>query len=97
MGCGGGLVVSVLAFYSHDPSSNPAEVGIIYANVTVMCQYDQMARLFVHYLPCNKKIGHSWFKISTKTLKKFQRLSKCCPSGDFYPNLVTLNNSRRFD
>ena len=26
MGCGGGQVVSVLAFYSDDPSSNPAEV-----------------------------------------------------------------------
>ena len=26
MGCGGGLVVSVLAFYSDDPSSIPAEV-----------------------------------------------------------------------
>ena len=25
-GCGGGLVVSVLAFYSDDPSSIPAEV-----------------------------------------------------------------------
>ena len=25
MGCGGGQVVSVLAFYSDDPSSNPAE------------------------------------------------------------------------
>ena len=25
-GCGGGQVVSVLAFYSDDPSSNPAEV-----------------------------------------------------------------------
>ena len=26
MGCGGGKVVSVLAFYSDNPSSNPAEV-----------------------------------------------------------------------
>ena len=26
LGCGGGLVVSVLAFYSDDPSSIPAEV-----------------------------------------------------------------------
>ena len=26
LGCGGGQVVSVLAFYSDDPSSNPAEV-----------------------------------------------------------------------
>ena len=26
MGCGGGQVVSVLAFYSDDQSSNPAEV-----------------------------------------------------------------------
>ena len=26
MGCGGGQVVSVLAFYSDDPSLNPAEV-----------------------------------------------------------------------
>ena len=25
MGCGGGQVVSVLAFYSNNPSSNPAE------------------------------------------------------------------------
>ena len=25
MGCGGGLVVSVPAFYSNDPSSNPAD------------------------------------------------------------------------
>ena len=25
LGCGGGLVVSMLAFYSDDPSSNPAE------------------------------------------------------------------------
>ena len=26
-GCGGGQVVSVLAFYSNDPSSNPAQVS----------------------------------------------------------------------
>ena len=26
MGCGGDLVVSVLVFFSDDPSSNPAEV-----------------------------------------------------------------------
>ena len=32
-GCGGGLVVSVLAFYSDDPSSIPAEVH----NFSVNC------------------------------------------------------------
>ena len=31
MGCGGGQVVSVLAFYSDDPSSNPAEVYSLYS------------------------------------------------------------------
>ena len=33
MGRGGGQVVSVLAFYSDDPSSNPAEVYSFFRNI----------------------------------------------------------------
>ena len=35
LGCGGGLVVSVLAFYSDDPSSIPAEVYNIFCKIVV--------------------------------------------------------------
>ena len=35
MGCGGGLVVSVLAFYSDDPSSIPAEVYNFFCKIVV--------------------------------------------------------------
>ena len=34
-GCGGGLVVSVLAFYSDDPSSIPAEVYNFFCKIVV--------------------------------------------------------------
>ena len=34
MGCGGGQVVSVLAFYSNNPSSNPAEA---YSFSVILC------------------------------------------------------------
>ena len=34
-GCGGGLVVSVLAFYSNNPSSIPAEVYIFFCKIVV--------------------------------------------------------------
>ena len=33
MGCGGGQVVSLLAFYSNDPSSNPAKVYSFFCNI----------------------------------------------------------------
>ena len=35
LGCGGGLVVSVLAFYSDDPSSIPAEVYNFFCKIVV--------------------------------------------------------------
>ena len=35
MGRGGGQVVSVLAFYSDDPSSNPAEVYSFFRNIRI--------------------------------------------------------------
>ena len=35
MGRGGGLVVSVLAFYSDEPSSIPAEVYIFFCKIVV--------------------------------------------------------------
>ena len=35
MGCGGGLVVSVLAFDSDDPSSIPAEVYNFFCKIVV--------------------------------------------------------------
>ena len=34
-GCGGGLVVSVLAFYSDDPSSIPAEIYNFFCKIVV--------------------------------------------------------------
>ena len=36
-GCGGGVVVSSLAFYSHDPSLNPAgyELSVLYYQMTI--------------------------------------------------------------
>ena len=33
MGCGGGQVVSVLAFFSDDPSSNPAEAYSFFCKI----------------------------------------------------------------
>ena len=42
-GCGGGQVVSVLAFYSDDPSSNPAEV------------YNFSVKLLLKRMKINKK------------------------------------------
>ena len=35
LGCGGGLVVRVLAFYSDDPSSIPAEVYNFFCKIVV--------------------------------------------------------------
>ena len=43
LGCGGGQVVSVLAFYSDNPSSNPAEV------------YNFSVKLFLKRTKINKK------------------------------------------
>ena len=45
---GGGQVVSVLAFYSNDPSSNPAEV------------YNFSVKLLLKRTKINKKRGRGW-------------------------------------
>ena len=53
MGCGGGQVVSVLAFYSDNPSSNPAEV------------YNFSVKLLLKRMKINKKrpgLAHFFFK-----------------------------------
>ena len=48
MGRGGGQVVSVLAFYSDNPSSNPAEV------------YNFSIKLLLERTKINKKRGRGW-------------------------------------
>ena len=60
MGRGGGQVVSMLAFYSDDPSSNPAEV------------YNFSVKLLLKRMKINKKeagVGHFKKKIQNKDLQ----------------------------
>ena len=63
MGRGGGQVVSVLAFYSDDPSSNPAEVYNFSVKIVIEKNKNKQKRgwgwpIFLHYQlrsPCYPK------------------------------------------
>ena len=46
LGCGGGLEVSILAFYSDDPSSNPAGYKIRTKRNKLMEKRPELAHLF---------------------------------------------------
>ena len=61
LGRGGGQVVSVLAFYSDDPSSNPAEV------------YNFSVKLLLKRTKIKKEAGVGPFFLKKKTIKSVNK------------------------
>ena len=61
-GCGGGLVVSVLAFYSDDPSSIPAEVYNFFCKIVVENNENKQKEAGVGPIFLKKVLMDTFFK-----------------------------------
>ena len=67
-GCGGGQVVSVLAFYSDDPSSNPAEVFNF--SVKLLLKRTKINKKRPGLAHLKKRVGNLYFIISLNLMTR---------------------------